>query len=171
MLKQRCSTNRHYELFSLLHVTCNKKKKKKTDQMKEAKNYMFFLLGSYHWFMYLTFLLVTVQFQVCLLRKTGQNKENFKSRRQIDNSTVIWCGHWWFIFLTKWLVKCYLGGLVNSSLKMSTEISWKCSVTFLLLTQDSVKMERGVAPAVIFMDSGLTFTRESFHWQLIISLH
>lgn len=28
MLKQRCSTNRHYELFSLLHVTCNKKKKK-----------------------------------------------------------------------------------------------------------------------------------------------
>ena len=50
---------------------------------------MFFLLGSYHWFMYLTFLLVTVQFPVCLLRKTGQNKENFKSRRQIDNSTVI----------------------------------------------------------------------------------
>lgn len=43
--------------------------------MKEPKNYMFFLLGSYHWFMYLTFLLVTVQFQVCLLRKTGQNKE------------------------------------------------------------------------------------------------
>lgn len=114
------------------------KKKKKTDQMKEPKNYMFFLLGSYHWFMYLTFLLVTVQFQVCLL---GQNKENFKSRRQIDNSTVIWCGHW-----SKWLVKCYLAGLVNSSLKMSTEISWKCSVTFLLLNQDSVKMERGVAP-------------------------
>ena len=56
--------------------------------MKEPKNYVFFLLGSYHWFMYLTFLLVTVQFQVCLLRKTGQNKENFKSRRQIDNSTV-----------------------------------------------------------------------------------
>lgn len=105
MMKQRCSTNRHYELFSLLHVTCNKKKKKKTDQMKEPKNYMFFLLGSYHWFMYLTFLLVTVQFQVCLLRKTGQNKENFKSRRQIDNSTVIWCGHWWFIFLTKMISK------------------------------------------------------------------
>lgn len=43
--------------------------------MKEPKNYMFFLLGSYHWFMYLTFLLVTVQFQVVYLEKLAETKK------------------------------------------------------------------------------------------------